>query len=211
MIAFLLILNFFTASQAIFLEKSWASVGQSQLLFILTVIALACVVAADLKTGKRGPKVEETGRSVFLTFLFGASWLFIFIAWFNPSLDWTENLLMAIYFTKAAAIEELVFRYSLPRLLFLEGYNYWVSQTVSNALFSLSHFFVWEYSLVTAIIGFIFGFANVIAFSLGKSFMGIVWGHSLHNMALAGANGWFLLLGTGVIMGIAFLKGWLRR
>lgn len=208
MLAFLLVLNFFTASQAVFLEQSWASVGQSQLLFILTMIAFVCVVASDLKMGKRGPVIEETGKAVSLTFLFGAGWVFIAIAFLNPPLDLFENLLMIIYFVKAAAIEELVFRYALPRLLWIEGFNYWISQIISNGLFSMAHFFVWEYSIVTALIGFAFGFATMFAFALGKSFMGIVWGHALHNLALAGANGFWLVVATGIILGIAVLRKW---
>jgi hypothetical protein len=208
MIAFLLVLNFFTASQAVFLEQSWASVGQSQLLFILTVIALVCVVASDLKVGRKGKPLEETGRSFSLTFIFGASWLFIVLALANPALSFIEQLLMTIYFTKAAAIEELVFRYALPRLLFVEGYNYWISQIISNGLFSLAHFFVWEYSLTSALIGLAFGFAEMLAFSYGRSFMGIVWGHALHNLALAGANWWFLALATGALITVAYIKDW---
>lgn len=198
LLVFLFFLTFLSQSQAVFADKDWSSAGANTLHVILLTIATVCVVGVDIKTRRAQPKLEESAGSFAKTLVIGAGWFFIFMALMNPPKDLLEQVFMGVYFWKGACIEEVTFRYGLPRLLNVEGYGYWVSQLISNALFSWCHFFVWAFNLATAIIGFAFGLATMIAFAYGRSFMGIVWGHTLYNLCLAGANANFLIMITAI-------------
>jgi hypothetical protein len=76
-----------------------------------------------------------------------------------------------------------------------------VAQLLSNGMFSFAHFFVWEFNILASIVGFLFGLAQMIAFTYGQSFMAVVWGHTLYNLALIGCSWWFMALATVVIIG----------
>jgi len=200
LLAFLLFLNFLSSSQSIFSDQDWSAMAANNLHFILIVVAFICVVAVDLKRRGGGEQMNETSVSFLKTLIFGASWFFVFVALQNTAIDLTQQGLMLIYFGKGAAIEEITFRYALPRLFNMNGYGFWVSQIISNMMFAFAHYFVWSFTISAAIIGMLFGLAQVLAFAYGRSFLGIVWGHTLYNLALAGANAWFMVAITVMIV-----------
>lgn len=210
LLVFLIILNFFTSSQWLFQEADWSTVAANNLHLILLVCTLACLVAVDIKNRRRQPEIQEDAKSFIKTFIFGGAWLLILISFYSIPLDIFTQLQMALYFWKGAAIEELLFRYALPRLLNFSGYGYWIAQLVSNGLFSVAHYFVWDFNIVTMIMGMMFGFGCMIAFAFGRSFMGIVWSHMIYNLVLIGANAWFLLTITGIVIAIYIVRDYLR-
>jgi hypothetical protein len=200
LLAFLLFINFLSQSQAVFSEQDWSAVAANNLHFILIVVAFISIVAVDLKYRGRGEMLKENAPNFGKTLLFGAGWFFIFVALSNVAIDLSQQVLMLIYFGKGAAIEEITFRYALPRLFNMSGYGFWISQIISNMMFAFAHYFVWSFTISSAIIGMLFGLAQVLAFAYGRSFLGIVWGHTLYNLALAGANAWFMVAITVMII-----------
>jgi hypothetical protein len=202
----LLYLTFLSSSQALFYEQEWTSAIQTTLHLILIIMAGFAIAFSELMSRRKGKQVEENAPNFVKTLIFGGSWFFVFVALINPGLDIITMILMFVYFWRGACIEELTFRYSIPRLFNIAGYGYWISQIISNLMFSFAHFFVWEFSLVHGILGMLFGFLQSIAFAYGKSFMGIVWSHCLYNLALIGVPAWFLILVTVVAIMVYYVR-----
>ena len=188
------------------MDADWTTVAANNLHTILLLCTLACLIAVDMKRGLRQPEVKEDSKAFLKTFLFGGTWFLILVAFASTPLDIITQILMTIYFFKGSAVEELLFRYALPRLLVFHKYGVWLSLIIANLLFSLSHYFVWNFNLATMLLGMIFGFANVIAFAFGRSFMGIVFSHMIYNLVLVGANWWYLILITIVVVILAFVR-----
>lgn len=123
----------------------------------------------------------------------------IFFAILNSPQTWELNLQIIVFFVWAACIENLLFFFVMPKLLFIYGVSARRSWIVSLILWLTQHAFVWQLYIGNIILGFLFGIFQAVVFELTGSFLSICWGHGTYNAALNGANWGWLGIATMVI------------
>lgn len=210
LIPFLLMITMLYLGQAALSDPGFVSLYAVQTHIILLGVATFTYLASEIKLGRQGI-TKESSWGFLLAQAIGISPVYIFLAWSTP-LDPYQDAMMIMYYLTGAAVEELVFRYSLPRYLYSAGYTDFGAHLISNCFFSVLHWFVWNMSPSAFVLGAGFGFANAIAMQLTGSFSGVVWAHALHNLWLGGASGISMAIGTILmLLSIMFTEFTSRR
>jgi hypothetical protein len=202
-----LFIEVFYLGAGVLAQESFVSIFAVTIHLIFTIV---CFVALFATRNVGSGQIEENAGSFGKGFIVSLTPLFIILAWNVPFMDPVTFGLMALYFMNGAFIEELTFRYALPRLLWSYGYGYWRSLITSNFAFSIVHWFAWEMSPSTLLIGIGYGMANGLALSVGASFISVSVSHGIYNMSLMGVPGLYLLLLAGVIWLLVAIRSWKR-